>query len=445
MNLLETLKQNIAEALSVTKAYDLPAVCTGLGLEPGNDAEAWSSKYKYVLRRAQGLSEEATIRIAKEILKRGDYYQLEETLDLLMPLPGSISVITRRRIIDALDEVVALEGRLHIDEFLNRIFPLSQMAYDGDWRCRNLEDGVGQHMVGNSDWSYKDFFELVGVVGLSERRFRRILEEVVHPEVRTDEDQKHLVELINPLLVRDGFELLPVEQMSGYPVYRIVKKGGVAGSCKNLIFAANGPKPEIVLIDAINNDIQIVKNQEFCLVYDRPIGLNGLRWIELVQWWADLDGSKDPERDLYRRLAASLSSPPEKKLFHLYFELLRDAYGERLPAIIPQVYLHYDPYTIREQPDGSSLVRQRMDFLLLLPHRQRVVIEVDGKQHYADGDVARPERYAAMVAEDRNLRLTGYEVYRFGGYELTQGNPRETVEPFLVRLLAAIGSLPRAI
>ena len=48
-----------------------------------------------------------------------------------------------------------------------------------------------------------------------------------------------------------------------------------------------------------------------------------------------------------------------------------------------------------------------MDFLLLLPHRQRVVIEVDGKQHYADGDVARPERYAAMVAEDRNLRLTG--------------------------------------
>ena len=25
-----------------------------------------------------------------------------------------------------------------------------------------------------------------------------------------------------------------------------------------------------------------------------------------------------------------------------------------------------------------------------------------------------------MVAEDRRLRLAGYEVYRFGGYELTQ-------------------------
>jgi very-short-patch-repair endonuclease len=240
------------------------------------------------------------------------------------------------------------------------------------------------------------------------------------------------------LLARDGFELLPVEQMSGYPVYRVVKKGGVAGHYKNLIFAANGPKPEIVLTDAINNDIQIVKNQEFCLVYDRPIGLDGLRWSELVQWWADVDGSQDPERALYRRLAASLTSPPEKTLFRLYFQILRDIYKECLPAIIPQVYLHYDPYTIREQPDGSSLVRQRMDFLLLLPHRQRVVIEIDGKQHYADGDLASPKRYAMMVAEDRNLRLTGYEVYRFGGYELMQANPRTIVEPFLVRLMAAI-------
>ena len=316
------------------------------------------------------------------------------------------------------------------------------MPYDGDYRCRNLQEAVGQHMMNNLDWSYKDFFELVGVIGLSERRFRCILEEVVHPEVRTDEDQKRLVDLINPILVRDGFELLPVEQMAGYPVYRVVKKGGVTGYCKNLIFAANGPKPEIVLADAINNDIQIVKNQEFCLVYDRPISIDGLRWSELVQWWADIDGPNEPERALYRRLAASLNSPPEKRLFRLYFEILRDTYKERLPAIIPQVYLHYDPYTIREQPDGSSLVRQRMDFLLLLPHRQRIVIEIDGRQHYADGDGASPQRYAAMVAEDRNLRLMGYEIYRFGGYELMQANPRAIVEPFLIRLMAAITTLP---
>ena len=40
------------------------------------------------------------------------------------------------------------------------------------------------------------------------------------------------------------------------------------------------------------------------------------------------------------------------------------------------------------------------------------------KQHYADGDLASPKRYAEMVAEDRKLSLAGYEVYRFGGAEL---------------------------
>jgi len=30
-----------------------------------------------------------------------------------------------------------------------------------------------------------------------------------------------------------------------------------------------------------------------------------------------------------------------------------------------------------------------------------------------------PRRYASMMAEDRDLRLKGYEVYRFGGAELT--------------------------
>jgi very-short-patch-repair endonuclease len=91
------------------------------------------------------------------------------------------------------------------------------------------------------------------------------------------------------------------------------------------------------------------------------------------------------------------------------------------PALLPQVYLHYDPLT-RKQRGGqpSALVRERMDFLLLLPRRVRVVIEVDGKQHYAEGDIASPELYSEMVAEDRRLRLQSYEVYRFGGYELMQ-------------------------
>ena len=77
-----------------------------------------------------------------------------------------------------------------------------------------------------------------------------------------------------------------------------------------------------------------------------------------------------------------------------------------------------------------------MDFLLLFTDRRRVVIEVDGKQHYADGDVASPRLYAEMVSEDRRLRLAGYEVYRFGGWELFGSGATARVEEFFDDLAA---------
>lgn len=42
-----------------------------------------------------------------------------------------------------------------------------------------------------------------------------------------------------------------------------------------------------------------------------------------------------------------------------------------------------------------------MDFLILFSNSVRVVIEVDGQQHYADGDIANSKKYAGMVAADR--------------------------------------------
>lgn len=59
-----------------------------------------------------------------------------------------------------------------------------------------------------------------------------------------------------------------------------------------------------------------------------------------------------------------------------------------------------------------------MDFLLLFSNHTRIVLEVDGKQHYSANGIAKPELYAQMVAEDRRIRLQGYEIYRFGGAEL---------------------------
>jgi hypothetical protein len=65
------------------------------------------------------------------------------------------------------------------------------------------------------------------------------------------------------------------------------------------------------------------------------------------------------------------------------------------------------------------------------------VIECDGAQHYADDEVlanqrryANPRRYAEMVAQDRALRLRGYEVYRFGRYELNESGIAQRLDTF---------------
>lgn len=214
---------------------------------------------------------------------------------------------------------------------------------------------------------------------------------------------------------------------------------GVEGELKNLIFAANGPKPRIVLRDAINNVIEIVEHADACLVYDRPLTA-GLSWGELVAWWSETSpaAGDDPARTLYARLRASVGSPVELVLFSAYGSFYGRAGGEHLPVLVPQVYLHYDPYTVRELAgrNGQALARQRMDFLILFADRNRAVIEVDGKQHYAEGDYASPARYAEMVAEDRRLRLAGYEVYRFGGTELQPDDleAEDRVRRFFVEL-----------
>jgi hypothetical protein len=250
----------------------------------------------------------------------------------------------------------------------------------------------------------------------------------------------YLNELFTPVFER--LEELEAEQAVG-------AVRGVDGELKNIIFASTGPKPRIVLRDAINNVIEVVENAQYCLFYDRPLSENGLTWAELVDWWQATSGLGDQTdveaaHGLYRRLAASLSSPPERTLFRTYCQRYSSAEGGAgQPALLPQVYLHYDPRTKRASGGQPSvLIRERMDFLLLLPQGQRVVMEVDGKQHYAEGDTASPRLYSEMVSEDRRLRLRHYDVYRFGGYELTSEGAADMLREFFSELLTEYESGP---
>ncbi len=75
-----------------------------------------------------------------------------------------------------------------------------------------------------------------------------------------------------------------------------------------------------------------------------------------------------------------------------------------------------------------------MDFLLLLPHDIRIVLEVDGIQHFSRNGQPSLAAYADMVRADRDLRLLGYELYRFGANELVGNSVDDLVRSFFGRL-----------
>ena len=303
-----------------------------------------------------------------------------------------------------------------------------------------LRAEIAQHVHKNSgDWSTEHLFERLGAFDAADKRFGLFVEGLASSDVLPEEaTQRRYVELVNGCLRPYGIELRESGSDGGYPVFSLAATRPAANrSPKNLIFAS-AVKPDLRFQNAVDNDVEIVTNAEKVLVYDRPIGNEGLRWRELQRWWGETNGiaiEQEAKQTLYRRLLESLPdrSPPQRLLFESYHRGFRSAVPD-LPALLPEVWLHWDPKTVKER-GRDALFRFRMDFLLLLPHGVRVVLEVDGKQHYADErGVADVKRYAQMASADRDLKLSGYEVFRFGGSELQGDSGAVLVKSFFEAL-----------
>jgi very-short-patch-repair endonuclease len=436
---LDTIRNGIANSLARISASKLPLVCCNLGLAEGEESEAFQSKAKYVRQRIDKHSEDDLIALASQVveLHPNDFHLLELLRKARSGWSLRVTELTRRDIVSEIIKRGSFSGDLGLIKFLERLWPLD-MLRSTDIRFDTLFTDFLQHTSRNDDYTDDDLLDRVEILKCSDEQFALFLEMLVDPLVRRGEKQKEYVQFLNEYLRRDSFELVAISETSGYPVYGFQPiTSGVAGCPKNLIFASTGPKPEIIIRDAINNSIEIVRHAEHVLIYDNPIVADGLTWFSLVDWWEKTAASNDASSDraLYMRLKQSLaSSIPEQHFFRAYYSNFKPL-GASLPALIPQVYLHYDPLTARELGGLQRLLRQRMDFLMLLPHRVRIVFEVDGKQHYSERDVASPARYAEMVREDRDLRLRGYEIFRFGAIELTDKETAErTVEKFFREL-----------
>ena len=314
-----------------------------------------------------------------------------------------------------------------------------------------LRGQIEQHVFRNpGDWSAEHLFEQLGAFGAGDARFAQFLEGLVSADVIPDEPaQRGIVEVINARLQEIGAELRETGTEGGYPVFSVVPTGPARGRRpKNLIFASL-TKPDIRFRDAIDNEIEIASNADKVLVYDRPIGSDGICWRDLQAWWKDtqhLTDEDEAKTSLYQRLISSLpgNSPPQRNLYDLYHKIHGSAVPG-LPALLPEVWLHWDHKTARER-GPEALLRHRMDFLLLMPHGHRVVLEVDGSRHYASQDGKRPDAtaYANNMRADRDLKLSGYEVFRFGATELQDREPaRDLLQAFFADLFRWFRVTPR--
>jgi AbiJ N-terminal domain 3 len=437
---LDTLRDQIAETIGANvSAQNVPTVCQSVGIQEdvqeGDSADAFRSKRAYVKRHLLKRDKTALLQISAKVLTEFASPALENTLsEMTTHAEHRVSQVTRKDVLKALDSVGHLSGEKGLITLLSTVFGkevIEGSAFNLLLQSRTLEQEITKHYIDNPDWDNEQLLTECGALICSQTIFFKLLTELLHPMSRRGEEQEEAAKQINSALRRDGFEMCAVDSVSGYPVYGIVRlQPNVPGAMKNLIFASIGEKPELVFIDAINNDVKIVKNEDKILIFDRPLPPSGqLLWRDLVAWWQlreGLEDEKEAYKSLYQRLARSVhaaNSPGEFALFRKYYERFGKQLREKLPALIPQVYLHYDPYTKRERGDEEFLARQRMDFLLMLENRVRIVIEIDGRHHYATEDpksgqfTASPELYAKTCLEDRRLRLLGYEVYRFGGIE----------------------------
>ena len=438
--LLDAVLHAVETRLQPNRRVDLPALCDQIALPTAID-DPQLTKRQYIRSRLAKITTQARLnRVATSFAKlyplcgygNKATFQIEELLwEDDHPL---VSLRVRRELAETLDQIDLF---LDADAFMQLLASLFVLDPDGFWALderHSLDWMIRQHFIRNpEDWSVLQLFDEIGALRCSSRRFRRLIEALASPRVRPDErSQRSFVEVANSTLAPAGIELIETGEVDGYPDFVIASSSEPhQRRPKNLIFASRH-KPDLRFRDAVNNDIEVVTHSDDVLVFDEPIR-GGLLWRDLQSWWArrrGIENGEEAKRSLHKRLRSSLptSSPPQQLLFRSYYSHFAERTPD-LPALLPEVWLHYDPKTVMAR-GRDALLRQRMDYLLLLQTGARIVVEVDGKHHYSSGERPDPRRYAAMAMADRDLKLCGYEVYRFGAHELSSALGESIVSTF---------------
>ena len=306
-NLLEPLVLGLKDAGTHTM---LPTLCEELGL-PAPAADG--SKRERMTASFDAVADTDLPAVARKLLVRHPpnattRNQIQDILwshSACPPIPKRY----RREVARRLNREELYGDARRFDELLERLWILDA----DDWmhllggKPTGLRAEIQQHVHRNpEDWPAEVLFDQLGAYDASDRRFALFLEGLASADVRPDEAaQRHFVACVNEPLRSCGVELRETGSEGGYPVFSLVSLHAAAkGRPKNLIFASPD-KPDLRFRDALNNDVEIVTNADKVLVYDRPIGNDGLRWNDLQQWWGETEQIADAtqaKRSLYARL-----------------------------------------------------------------------------------------------------------------------------------------------
>lgn len=373
-------------------------------------------------------------------------------------MPNKIPDIARKGIVDKLILIGQVPGNASYHAFFQRVFPkAAEIRYNGT----TLLNEIARHCDSfPGDWGDDTgMFDVVDIFHWTDQEFLHFCKEYVNPVFNRlvwDDKQEewislqpNCVEAINLYLSDCGYELRPSNKIGDKIEYELFELTGVKGKINNIVFAAT-MKPDILLTDVLNHTVQIPVDEDKYLLYDKEIAAGGLSWKELHEWYDEshwLEGDSLEER-LYDAVR-NCDSPIEEQFFKCYLEAVKE-FGNDIPALLPQVYLYYDS-KIQKERTKKIFDHQCMDFLMLFSGSQRVVIELDGVQHYSDGavqlqgsqypcPVASTKKYASMVSAQREMTLAGYEVYRFGGQEFQDQEQAEaTIRQFFIDLFSKHG------
>lgn len=443
--LLRTLLASLVERLEVWTS--LHKVIENLGLPA---LEANEGKSKFLRRVLSEATDEQVLQATERVLSgwpgqrvppdERDQAMLEDALWWVRSGGESqIGRVTRTRVAEVLGST-RWSGLATPQELVKSVAP--QAGTRSDDFFGELMSPYGAQSSPPADGRY---LRSVGLLEWPDPRFIAFVERVVSPEFHVADAQETLVARLQPVLRAGGQSLRPESSEGGLPVYRVRPlRRGTDGPPRFLVFGGT-LKPDIVLSDAIQLTPAVQDGD--VIAFDEPPPEGDLLWDDLCRWWArkaGFEAEKDARKALGARLLRSLDPGPERLLFETYFKRLRPTYGELLPALLPQVWLHYDPRSARQRGLAPVLFRQRMDFMLLLRHGHSIVLEIDGRQHYADeGGRANTRKYAAQVEEDRRIKLLGYEVFRFGGVEFQNGeDAAEMLHQFFRDLFSRYGVRP---